>query len=392
MVHELKVPDRILMGPGPSDVSSMVLRAMSTPLLGHLDPEFLEIMNRTMELLRYVFETENALTVPMSGTGSAGMETAFVNFLEPGDRVLIGVKGLFGQRMADVAGRLGADVHTVEEEWGRPIDPARFEEAIRRVKPKVVAVVHAETSTGVRQPLEDIAALAHDHGALFLVDCVTSLGGISVGVDRVDIDIAYSGSQKCLSCPPGLAPVTVSERAREVLRGRGRKVQSWYLDLTMIQEYWGAERFYHHTAPINMIYALHEALRIIREEGLVERFSRHLRLGRALQAGLEAMGLELLVEEPYRLPMLTAVKVPEGTADAEVRGTLLARYGIEIGGGLGALKGRIWRVGLMGQSCSPKNVVLFLTALEDVLRERGMDLPPGAGVARAVEVMEEGAH
>ncbi len=367
-VSRVAPPNRILMGPGPSDVSSRVLTAMAEPTIGHLDKYFLQVMNETMDMIRQAYQTKNRLTVPISGTGSAGMDTVFVNMLEPGDKVVVGVKGLFGERMADVAGRCGAKVIEVEAPWGQPIDPQDIKGALdKNPDTKMVAIVHAETSTGVRQPLKEIADMAHDSGAIMLADMVTSLGGIPTETDKNGVDIAYSGTQKCLSCPPGLAPVTLGPKAEEILNNRKSKVQSWYLDMTMLASYWGKERFYHHTAPINMVYALHEALRIVFEEGLEKRFARHARLGSALQAGVEAMGLELLVEEEYRLPQLTAIRVPAGVDDAKVRGKLLDEYNIEIGGGLGVLKGKLWRVGLMGTACTWRNAVTFLAALEEIL-------------------------
>ncbi|MEC9488389.1 MAG: alanine--glyoxylate aminotransferase family protein [Halanaerobium sp.] len=373
---------RTLMGPGPSNVDPRVLRVMATPLVGHLDPDFLKVMNDTMELLRYVFGTDNQLTIPMSGTGSAGMETCLVNLLEPGDKIIVGVNGLFGQRMCDIGERCGAEVIQVAEEWGKIIQPGAIEDALK-ANPgvKAVAVVHAETSTGVCQPLQPVAEVAHRYGALLIVDTVTSLGGIPVELDENDVDAAFSGTQKCLSCPPGLSPVSLNERAVEVLQRRESKIRSWYLDLKMISSYWGEERFYHHTAPINMIYALREALRIIKEEGLENTFARHELHGRALARGLEAMGLELLVEEEYRLPELTAVFAPEGIEEVEVRKALLNEYSLEIGGGLGDLQGKIWRIGLMGTSCTRKNVTLFLSALENILA--GFSIPVTRGTALA---------
>ncbi|MFZ5435120.1 MAG: pyridoxal-phosphate-dependent aminotransferase family protein [Bacillota bacterium] len=361
--------ERILLGPGPSNADPRVLRAMAAPVLGHLDPEFLEIMTETMELLRFVFETRNQLTLPMSGTGSSGMETALVNMLEPGDDAVVCVHGLFGERLADAAKRCGANVTVVSAPWGHPIDPDDVRKVLRsQPAAKLLAVVHAETSTGVLQPLEEISSMAREYDMLLVVDTVTSLGGIPVRVDERGLDVVFSGTQKCLSCPPGLAPITLNERAVQVLRERKTKVQSWYLDLSMIQQYWGKERFYHHTAPINMIYALHEALLIIKEEGLEQRFRRHAKNSAALTAGLEAMGLKMLVEQPgYRLPSLHSVLIPDGIADLDVRRRLLSEYSIEIGGGLGNLKGRIWRIGLMGSSSTKKHVVTLLSALENVL-------------------------
>lgn len=384
MRHELIFPKRLLMGPGPSDVHPQVLKAMATPLLGHLDPSFLNLMNETMDLIRYVYETKNQVTIAMSGTGSAGMETVFVNLIEPGDKVIIGVNGLFGQRMVDVAQRAGAEVIQVEAEWGKIIEPASMEEALKQHAPvKAVAVVHAETSTGVQQPLEEISKMAKEYNALFIVDAVTSLGGTKVAIDEVGIDAVYSGTQKCISAPPGLAPVSFSEKAVKVLSERKTKVQSWYLDLSMIQAYWGKERFYHHTAPISMVYSLYSALSLIQEEGLEAVFKRHELNGRALQIGLEAMGLELFAQEGHRLPMLTSVRIPEGIEDAKVRKTLLERYGIEIGGGLGPVKGQIWRIGLMGYSSQRSNVLQFLSALESILREEGFKLEDGQAVKAA---------
>jgi alanine-glyoxylate transaminase/serine-glyoxylate transaminase/serine-pyruvate transaminase len=384
--RELKTSPRTLLGPGPSNVHPRVLRAMATPLVGHLDPEFLAIMDETRELLRYVFQTENELTLPVSGTGSAGMEASLCNIIEPGDRVAVVVKGVFGERMCDVAGRCGAQVKRIEVEWGRIVEPEQVRSALKDGGVKVVALVHAETSTGVLQPVEEISQMVHEHGAFFLVDTVTSLGGHPVKVDEWGIDICYSGSQKCLSCPPGLAPITFNSRAAGAIRNRKSKVQSWYLDMTMVEKYWGQERFYHHTAPISMNYALREALLLIFEEGLEARFERHRLNHQALLAGLQAMGVEPLAQAVHRLWTLNAVRVPEGVEEARIRKRLLDEFSIEIGGGLGPLKGQIWRIGLMGYSSSRQNVLLFLGALETVLREEGYPLAAGAGVAAATEV------
>ena len=378
--------ERILMGPGPSPVPDRVRLAMAAPVLGHLDPEFLALMDRIQAQLRAVFQTSNRLTLPMSGTGSAGMETCFVNLLERGDRAVVAVNGVFGARMADVAERCGAAVTTVEAPWGEIVPPARVAEAIAATKPKVVGLVHAETSTGVLQPVEEIAAAARDAGALLILDCVTSLGGHPVTIDAWSVDVAYAGTQKCLNAPPGLAPVTFSDRALDVVRSRRTKVASWYLDLSMIASYWGAsERTYHHTAPISMNYALHEALNVVLEEGLDARFARHERHHRALAAGLDAMGLALAAPEGHRLWTLNAIGVPDGVDEASVRRALLERYGIEIGAGLGPMKGRVWRVGLMGASADRRHVLLFLAALESLLGPR-----PGtcAGVAGAIAAYE----
>jgi alanine-glyoxylate transaminase/serine-glyoxylate transaminase/serine-pyruvate transaminase len=386
---ELNPSARILMGPGPSNVHPRVLRAMGAPLLGHLDPEFLTIMDETQDLLRRLFRTENRMTIPMSGTGSSGMETCFCNLLEPGDAALVCVNGVFGERMSDIVGRLGGKLIRVEAEWGKTVDPQAVEAALKSEKVKLVAIVHAETSTGVRQPLEEIGRVAREHGALLLVDAVTSLGGCEVNVDEWGIDACYSGTQKCLSCPPGLSPVSFSEAAMDALRSRKSKVSSWYLDLSMIEKYWGDERAYHHTAPISMIYALREALRVIMDEGFEARFERHRVNHLALAAGLKALEIELLVEEPYRLPMLNAAIIPDGADDAGVRKRLLGEFGIELGGGLAPLKGKIWRIGLMGHSSTKQNVILFLTALESALSAEGVKLSPGAAVSAAMGVFCE---
>jgi alanine-glyoxylate transaminase/serine-glyoxylate transaminase/serine-pyruvate transaminase len=386
-VPELSPPPRLLLGPGPSPVHPRVLRSMSAPLVGHLDPYFLQIMEETKGLLRTVFGTKNELTIPISGTGSAGMEACLVNVLEPGDEVVVGVNGVFGTRMAEVAERAGARVARVEAPWGKVIRAEQIEAALKNAKaPRLVAVVHAETSTGAWQPLEDVAKLAHEHGALLLADCVTSLGGVPVDVDRVGVDLAYSGTQKCLSCPPGLSPVTFGTRAVEVLRRRKTKVQSWYLDLTLLSQYWGEERVYHHTAPITMNYALREALRIVDDEGLPARYERHLLHHRALVAGLAALGLSIASEAGHRLPMLNAVTVPDGVSEEGVRGRLLKEHGIEIGPGLGPMKGKVWRIGLMGESARRASVLSVLSALEDALRAEGRTVDPGAALSAAAGV------
>ena len=373
---------RVLMGPGPSSVPPRVLQAMAQWTIGHLDPQFLSLMDETMGLLRYVFQTKNPLTFPVSGTGSAGMETTFVNLLEPGDRVVVGVNGVFGERMCDVAARCGAEVRWVEAPWGRIVDPEDMAAAIRETQPALVAVVHAETSTGVLQPLDEIRRAAHTAGSLLLVDCVTSLGGVELKIDEWQIDVAYSGTQKCLSCPPGLAPVTFGERALERFDRRTTRPQSWYLDIGMIRRYWSGERLYHHTAPINAIYGLREALRLIAEEGLEARIQRHTQNAAALRAGLEAMGLELFAQEGYRLPSLTTVRVPEGCDEAAIRSALLNEFNLEIGGGLGPVKGKVWRVGLMGDSCTPRNVLYFLSSLERLLKRQGVDVCSGLVAAQ----------
>ena len=375
--RDLDPGERVLMGPGPSDVPVRILQAMSAPCIGHLDPVFLSIMDETQRLLRFLFQTENALTIPVSGTGSAGMETCFVNLVEPGDEVVVCVNGVFGTRMCDIVNRLGAKLIRVDAEWGKTIDPDSVREAVKGKNPKVLAVVHAETSTGVLQPLEDLSSIAKESGALFLVDMVTSLAGIEVALDKMGIDAAYSGTQKCISCPPGLSPVSFSTAAMETLKNRKSPVVSWYLDMSMVSSYWGADRKYHHTAPINMIYGLREALRIIAEEGLEARFDRHMLNHQALVAGIEAMGLSMLVAEGERLPMLNAIRIPEGTDDLKVRKTLLNDFGMEIGGGLGDLAGKVWRVGLMGHASRRRNVFLFLSALETILKAQGVSVQPG---------------
>ncbi len=364
---ELQNPPRLLLGPGPSMVHPRVLRAMASPLVGHLDPYFLQIMEMTKKLLRYVFGTQNDLTVPVSGTGSAAMEAALANVIEPGDAVLICINGYFGLRLADMASRYGAQVRTIEKEWGEVFEPDEIQAALKTNPAKVVAIVHAETSTGARQPLAGLAGVVHAADALLLVDAVTSLGGLPVEVDQNGIDICYSGTQKCLSCPPGLGPITFGPRAVEVLVGRKTQVANWYLDMTMIQKYWGTERTYHHTAPISANFALYEGLRIVAEEGLPARYARHERNARRLWDGLQEMGLELHVPEAHRLPSLTTVCIPEGVDGDVVRRRLLDEYRIEIAGGLGALKGKVWRIGLMGYSSQPENVVLLLAALKECL-------------------------
>ncbi len=374
---------RVLMGPGPSDVSPRVLLAMSAPCIGHLDPYFLSAMDQTQQLLRYLFQTENRLTIPVSGTGSAGMETCFVNLVEPGDEVVVCVNGVFGTRMSDIVGRIGGKLTRVDAPWGHTIDPEAVRRAVRGRSPKVLAVVHAETSTGVCQPLEDLAAIAREAGALFLVDAVTSLGGMEVDVDQTGIDAVYSGTQKCLSCPPGLAPISLSPAALEALQNRKTPVVSWYLDMGMVADYWGASRKYHHTAPINMVYALREALRIVAEEGLQARWARHRLNHLALVAGLQRMGISMVVAESDRLPMLNTIQIPQGADDQRVRAALLQDFGIEIGGGLGDFAGKAWRVGLMGHACRRKNVILFLSALQSILKAEGVAVKPGALEAAA---------
>jgi alanine-glyoxylate transaminase/serine-glyoxylate transaminase/serine-pyruvate transaminase len=376
---------RMQLGTGPSGGHPRVLAAMATPLLGHLDPEFVALMDQTQALLRYTFQTENRLTIAVSGTGSAGMEAVVVNLIEPGDAMLVCVNGVFGERMADVAARAGAKVETIQRPYGEVFDAQEVRDAVRRVRPKVVGIVHAETSTGAWQPVEEIARICHEHDALLALDTVTSLGGVPVEIDAWAIDAVYSGTQKCLSCPPGLAPVSFGPRAMEAIKARKTRVQSWYLDMTMIEKYWGSDRFYHHTAPITMVYALREALSLVVEEGLEARHKRHLHNHLALKAGLAAMGLSLVPPEGHQLPQLNCVRIPDGIDDLTVRKRLLAEWGIEIGGGLGSLKGKAWRIGLMGYSSRRANVTLVLAALETCLRDLGGTIKPGAALAAAGE-------
>ena len=365
---EINVSHRILMGPGPSMADPRVLKAMATPLVGHLDPEFLSIMDTTQELLRYVFETENQVTIPVSGTGSASMEAAICNMVEPGDTMLICCNGYFGHRMQDMAQRYGAEVHMIYRPWGEVFDPEEVETALKETSANIVGIVHAETSTGARQPLEDIANIIHEYGALLVVDAVTSLGGLSVAVDKVGIDVCYSGGQKCLSVPPGASPLTLNKRAIEKLQHRKTQVANWYLDLTTIQKYWGNERTYHHTAPISSIYALYEGLRLVADEGLENRWQRHRDNAKYLWEALEELDFECHVEETYRLPSLTTVKIPAGVDEAFVRKQLLHDYNIEVGGGLGELKGKVWRIGLMGYTSHKENVHTFISALRNIMR------------------------
>jgi len=379
--EKFQPPKRLLLGPGPSPVEDSVLEAMAAPVLGHLDPLFLKCMDDIQEMLRYVFETGNRVTIPISATGSAGMEAALVNIIEPGDEVVVCIHGVFGERMSDIVERAGGKPVMVRAEWGQAVDRADIEAAMNSCKPRALAIVHAETSTGVLQDLTGLADLAHSKGALLIVDAVTSLGGHPVGVDSNGIDVCYSGTQKCLGAPPGLAPITFSERAIERIRARKTKVQSWYLDVTMVEKYWGADRTYHHTAPISMNYALREALRIVCEEGLAARWRRHELNHRALVAGIEAMGLAMNVAPEHRLWSLNAVRVPEGVDDARIRTRLLNDSNIEIGGGLGPLKGKIWRIGLMGSGSSRENVLLVLDALQRALNAEGFAVSSGVEAA-----------
>ena len=362
--------DKLLLGPGPGNCDSAVLAAMARPTLGHLDPQFLRLMDGVQEKLRAVFCTENRLTIPVSGTGSSGMETLVVNLIEPGDRVVVAVNGVFGGRAADACGRSGADVVTVESEWGQPVDLDRVREALSAATTKALFFVHAETSTGALSDAQGLCALARQHGALALMDCVTSLAGVPVEIDAWGVDAAFSGTQKCLSVPPGLAPVTLGERALEALRARRHPVSSWYFDLSMVEKYWGPERTYHHTAPIHMVYALEAGLDLVLNEGLDQRFTRHRAAHALLAKGLAELGLELLPPAGSRLPMLNAIRLPESIDDARLRMRLLELHGIEVGAGLGPLKGRVIRVGLMGYNAERRCVVTFLDALSECLAEQ----------------------
>jgi alanine-glyoxylate transaminase / serine-glyoxylate transaminase / serine-pyruvate transaminase len=380
---QLSPSPRLLLGPGPSDAHPRVLSAMTTPLLGHLDPQFLEIMNETQAMLREVYQTKNPLTFPVSATGTAGMETCLVNLIEPGDKAVICTAGYFGNRMVDIAGRCGAQVTVKEAPWGQTFELQQLRETLQSVRPKVLAIVHAETSTGAQQDISQVGKLCHEFGTLLVTDCVTSLGCIPVKIDEWEVDAAFSCSQKGLSCPPGLAPVTISPRAVDAIKARKTKVQNWYLDLTSIMSYWGGDRAYHHTAPITMVYAIREGLRLVLEEGLEARFARHVRNHLALKAGLEALGLQYTAAPHCRLPQLNAVRIPDGVDDIACRKRLLAEFGIEIGGGLGDFKGKAWRIGLMGQNSRPNCVFQVLAALEQVLLGAGVKVSAGAGVAAA---------
>jgi alanine-glyoxylate transaminase/serine-glyoxylate transaminase/serine-pyruvate transaminase len=367
---DLDMPMRILLGPGPSMVSPRVLRAMATPPIGHLDPQFLDLMAEEQQLLRYLFQTDNPLTLTIPGTGSAGMEAALSNLIEPGDAVLIPVIGFFGARLCEMAARDGAQVDRLEAPWGEVCDPSEIISALSRKKYKLMALVHAETSTGALQPnIPEISAAAHQHGALVVLDTVTSLGGIRVDIDAWDVDIAYSAAQKCLSCPPGLAPITVSPRARQAISERRTPVTNWYLDLTLLENYWEAPHAYHHTAPSNLHYGLREGLRMVAEEGLEARIARHQTYAELLWQGLEGMDLPPLVAPPHRLTTLITPQLPPGLDEIALRRRLLDDYNIEVAGGFGPLKGKVWRIGLMGFSSRRENVVLLLAAMEQILHQ-----------------------
>lgn len=382
-------PQRTLMGPGPSDVSPRVLGALSRPTIGHLDPLFVDLMDQLKGLLQYAFQTTNELTIPISAPGSVGMEACFVNLVSPGDTVIVCQNGVFGGRMKENVERCGATAVMVEDSWGQPVDPVKVASAFdQHPEANLLAFVHAETSTGVRSDAQALCALASERGALSIVDAVTSLAGIELQVDDWGADAVYSGTQKCLSCIPGISPVTFSPRAVERISNRKTAVQSWFLDMQLVMGYWGgsSKRAYHHTAPVNDLYALHEALVMLQEEGLEASHARHRHNHLALVAGLEAMGLNLAVEPQYRLPQLNSVLIPEGVDDAAVRSALLNEYNLEIGAGLGTLAGKTWRIGLMGFASNEKNVLLCLTALEAVLGRQGFAMPTGAGLTAAKEL------
>jgi len=373
-MQSFKAPKRILMGPGPSDVSQRVLDALSQPTVGHLDPTFVALMDEIKSLLQWAFETKNQLTIPVSAPGSSGMETCFMNLVEPGDKVLVCINGVFGMRMQEVATRAGADVTTIEFDWGEAVDPAQVNEVLRQNPDiEILAFVHAETSTGVLSDAKALCAIAQQHDCLTIVDAVTSLGGSALKVDDWGIDAIYSGTQKCLSCIPGLSPVSFNDKAIAKIKKRTNKNYSWFLDLNLVMSYWGegAKRTYHHTAPVNSLYALHEALLILKEEGLEAAQARHTLHHKALVAGLESLGVEMLVAKSIRLPQLNAVKIPQGVDDAAIRSQLLEKHGLEIGAGLGKFSGNAWRIGLMGNACNKHNVTYCLTALGEALNAQG---------------------
>ena len=382
------VPPRILLGPGPSMVNTRVLQAMMQNMIGYLDPDYVDVLEQVAGLLSEVFQTKEAVTMALSGTGSSGMEAGLSSILEPGDTAIVCIYGYFGERMVDMATRVGANVVTLRSEWGKPFPEEMLEEALKEnTNVKLVAAIHAETSTGIRQPLEGISRLAREHDALFMVDAVTSLGGNNLAFDDWGIDYCYSATQKCLGCPPGLSPVAVSQRAMESIRSRETPPASWYLDLNLNANYWYDPKVYHHTSPVSMVLALGEGLRVVLEEGLENRFARHERNAEALRAGLEALGLDVVTPDGYRLAQITPVWIPEGVDDAQVRAKLLSDYQLEIGKGLGAFDGKIWRFGLMGESSRPDYVLLALSAMESVLPQAGYEIAPGAGVSAASRVL-----
>ena len=387
-------PQRRLLGPGPSDISTRVLQALAKPTIGYLDPSFVGMMEELKSLLRYAFQTRNALTFPVSGPGSAGMEMCFVNLVNRGDKVIVCRNGVFGGRMVENVERSGGTAIIIDDTWGEPVNPQKVRDAFRQhPDAKVLAFVHAETSTGALSDADTLCAIAREHGALTIVDTVTSLGGVPVLVDQWQADAVYSGSQKCLSCTPGLSPITFSQRAVDVVKARGQKSQSWFLDLNLLLGYWGeTTRTYHHTAPTNSLYALHEALLVLQQEGLENAWTRHRSNHQALKAGLSEMGIEFVVEESARLPQLNSIHIPGGLDDKQVRASLLQQHGIEIGAGLGALAGKIWRIGLMGYSSRVENVIACLNALESVLAAQGVRTEAGAAVAAAYRSYAEQAR
>ncbi|MDT8453193.1 MAG: alanine--glyoxylate aminotransferase family protein [Gammaproteobacteria bacterium] len=384
-------PVRTLMGPGPSDVHPRVTSALARPTIGHLDPAFIGMMDEVKAMLQYAFQTKNELTIPVSAPGSAGMETCFVNLIEAGDKVIVCQNGVFGGRMKENVERAGAIAVMVEDDWGKPVDSEKLEDALKaNPDTKIVAFVHAETSTGAQSDAKTLCALAHKYDCLSIVDAVTSLGGTELRMDDWGIDAIYSGTQKCLSCIPGISPVSFSERAVEVIKNRQQKVQSWFLDTNLVMGYWGgnSKRAYHHTAPVNSLYALHESLVMLQNEGLENAWQRHADNHLALRAGIEAMGMSFIVDEPYRLPQLNSVTIPEGVDEAAVRSTLLNQFNLEIGAGLGSLAGKVWRIGLMGQSSCAENILLCLGALDVVLSDMGADINTGAALPAAQKLMK----
>ncbi|GMR05446.1 MAG: alanine--glyoxylate aminotransferase family protein [Gammaproteobacteria bacterium] len=389
MAQSFNPTPRTLMGPGPSDVHPRILSALGRPTIGHLDPEFVSMMDEVKGLLQYAFQTKNELTIPVSAPGSAGMETCFVNMIEPGDKVVVCQNGVFGGRMKENVERLGCIAIMVEDEWGKPVNPQKVEDALKaNADARVVAFVHAETSTGSASDVKTLCEIAHKHNCVTIVDTVTSLAGSELRVDDWGADAVYSGTQKCLSCTPGISPVTMSERAVEIIKNRKTRVQSWFLDLNLVMGYWGSgKRTYHHTAPINALYALHESLVMLRQEGLEKAWQRHKDNHLVLRAGLEAMGLEFIVEEKYRLPQLNSVTIPQGVDEALVRSRLLNEFNLEIGAGLGSLAGKVWRIGLMGYSSRAENIMLCLGALEAILSDIGANINTGIAIAAAQKQM-----
>ncbi len=386
-------PQRTLMGPGPSDVNPRILEALSRPTIGHLDPAFITMMDEMKELLQYAFQTKNTITMPVSAPGSAGMETCFVNLVEPGDKIIVCQNGVFGARMKENVERCGAEAIMVEDTWGTVVDANKLEDTLKANRDAtIVAFVHAETSTGVCSDVKTLVEITHRYDCLAIVDAVTSLGGIPLHVDEWQIDAIYSGTQKCLSCMPGLSPVSFSEAAVDKIKTRKHKVQSWFMDLNLVMGYWGSggKRAYHHTAPINALYGLHEGLLILREEGLEQAWARHSLHYQALRTGIEAMGLSYVVEESARLPQLNAIRIPEGINDAAVRQQLLEQYHLEIGAGLGEMAGKVWRIGLMGYASNPRNVLFCLGALDNVLTSMDAAIDTGRAVAAASNILFPG--